>query len=98
MAAFSSARSAYIRLSFEFSGSRSFMRRRSVTVAPAYFEFQLKYAARLKGAVAGVAARALPDLPARYRHQTIVRAVFVPETQRQTRIGDVAVVSLRHLL
>lgn len=98
MAAFPSARSAYIRLSFAFSASRLFMRRRSATVAPAYFDFQLKYAARLKGAVAGVAARALPDLPARYRNHTVVRAVFVPETQRQTRIGDVAVVSLRHLL
>jgi hypothetical protein len=47
MATFSSARFAYIRLSFAFSASNSFIRRRSATVAPAYFDFQLKYVARL---------------------------------------------------
>lgn len=55
-------------------------------------------ASHLKDDVAEVEGRALPDLPAKYRRHTVVRAVFVPETQRQTRIGDVAVVSLRHLL
>ena len=55
-------------------------------------------ASRLKEDVAEVGGRTLPDLPAKYRRHTIVRAIFVPETQRQTRIGDVIVVSLRHLL
>jgi hypothetical protein len=45
-----------------------------------------------------VAHRAAPDLPAKYRHHTVVRAVFLPETQKQTRVADVAVVSLRHML
>lgn len=55
-------------------------------------------AARLQADVREVAARPLPDLPPKYRRHTIVRAILVPESQRKTRIGDVAVVSLRHLL
>ena len=42
MAAFSSARSAYIRLSFAFSASSCFSRRISVGNNPSYFFFQLK--------------------------------------------------------
>ena len=42
IAAFSRARSLYIRFSFAFSDSSSFRRFRSGTVAPAYFFFQLK--------------------------------------------------------
>ena len=45
MAVFSRARSAYIRFSFAFSASSSFIRLMSATVAPAYFDFQLKYVA-----------------------------------------------------
>ena len=47
MAAFSRARSAYIRFNFPFSASRSFMRPTSATPVPAYFDSQLKYVARL---------------------------------------------------
>ena len=41
IAAFSKARSAYIRLSFEFSASSSRMRFRSDTLTPAYFDRQV---------------------------------------------------------
>ena len=47
IAAFSSASSAYIRFSFAFSASSSFSRFSSETVAPPYFDFQLKYVFRL---------------------------------------------------
>jgi hypothetical protein len=47
MAAFSSARSAYIRFSLAFSASNAFIRLRSATVAPAYLDFQVKYVAGL---------------------------------------------------
>ena len=42
IAVFSSARSAYIRLSFAFSASRSFSRLSSETLTPPYFARQLK--------------------------------------------------------
>ena len=42
MAAFSSASSAYMRLSFAFSASSSFIRLSSETVTPEYFDRQLK--------------------------------------------------------
>lgn len=47
MAAFLSARSAYIRLSLAFSASSSFIRFNSATVVPAYFDLYLKYVVRL---------------------------------------------------
>ena len=47
IAAFSSASSAYIRFSFAFSASSSFIRLSSETLTPPYFARQLKYVARL---------------------------------------------------
>src|ERR1700733_4854038 len=47
IAVFSRARSAYIRLSFTFSASRSFSRLSSETLTPPYFARQLKYVGRL---------------------------------------------------
>jgi AAA+ ATPase superfamily predicted ATPase len=47
--------------------------------------------------VAETASRAAPELPSKYRRHTIVRALFVPDTQRLTHIHDVAIVTLRHL-
>jgi uncharacterized protein len=47
--------------------------------------------------VAEVASRPAPDLPASVRRRTVVRALMVPDTQRATHVGDVALVSLRHL-
>ncbi|HEY5568437.1 MAG TPA: DUF234 domain-containing protein [Gammaproteobacteria bacterium] len=60
-------------------------------------EARLK-AGDLRRVAAEVAAREGPSLPSAYRKRTELRALFVPDTQRLTRIGDVAVVSLRHLL
>lgn len=60
---------------------------------------EAKLAAKdLKRLVAEVAARPVPQLPATYRGRSIVRAIFVPERQRVTRIGDMAIASLGHLL
>lgn len=47
IAAFSSASSAYMRLSFAFSASSSFIRFSSETDTPPYLPRQLKYVARL---------------------------------------------------
>ena len=47
IAAFSSASSACMRLSFEFSSWSSFIRRSSETVVPAYSDRQEQYVARL---------------------------------------------------
>ena len=51
----------------------------------------------VRRSAAEVASRPAPDLPTAFRRHTIVRALIVPETQRVTHIGDVAIVSLRHL-
>lgn len=47
--------------------------------------------------VAEVAARPAPDLPAAFRHHTIVRAVCIPETQRVREIDGVAIIGLKDL-
>jgi hypothetical protein len=55
---------------------------------------------QLEHLTAGVAARALPEMPSRYRRHKIVRALFVPEARRRdaAAIGDVEVLALADLL
>jgi DNA-binding transcriptional ArsR family regulator len=52
----------------------------------------------LRALATEVAARPTPDLPAKYRRHEIIRAVLVPSAPRHSVIGDVAVVTLRHLM
>lgn len=52
----------------------------------------------ISAAARALAARTPPELPASFRGREIVRALFVPQATRITRSGDVAVVTLRHLL
>lgn len=52
----------------------------------------------IRRGAAEVASRSAPELPVAFRRHAVVRAVFVPETQRVTHIGDVAIVTLRHLI
>jgi hypothetical protein len=51
----------------------------------------------IRRGAAEVASRPAPEFPAALRRHTVVRALFVPETQRVTDVGGVAIVTLRHL-
>jgi hypothetical protein len=60
---------------------------------------EAKLASRDLPSVMGeVARRAPPDLPSRFGRHRIVRALFVPEAPATRQAGDVALVTLRHLL
>jgi len=63
IAAFSSARSAYMRLSFEFSASSSFIRFNSLIVTLPHFDGQLKQVARLIPCLRASSAGATPAYP-----------------------------------
>jgi len=58
---------------------------------------EAKLGGRLDRIVAEVKGRRPPALPARFEQHEIIRAVFVPDASRVTKVDDVAVVSLRHL-
>jgi AAA+ ATPase superfamily predicted ATPase len=58
---------------------------------------EAKLGGRLDRIVAEVKGRRPPALPARFGQHEIIRAVFVPDASRVTKVDDVAVVSLRHL-
>src|SRR5437773_6035050 len=70
IAAFSSARSAYIRFSLEFSASGSFNRLSSAIDAPAYFARHWKYVALLMLCCRRISATGTPPSPC-FRMSTI---------------------------
>src|SRR5438093_11060419 len=95
IAAFSSARSVYIRFSFAFSASSSRSRFKSATVAPAYFRFQAKYVCRLIPCLRMISATGTPASPS-FRTATICDSEnrdfrIGPSQDRPTRVHPCAV-------